>query len=67
MFIVITLGLYNNTQQNTKGGLKLMITFLKRVLGPNVLVLITLLLLPVFLVTDNVALLEQMIEYMNKD
>ncbi|MFC0190461.1 hypothetical protein ACFFJY_19400 [Fictibacillus aquaticus] len=44
-----------------------MITFLKRVLGPNVLVLITLLLLPVFLVTDNVALLEQMIEYMNKD
>jgi hypothetical protein len=67
LFIVITFGLYNNTQQNTQGGLKLMITFLKRVLGPNVLVLVTLLLLPVFLVTDNVALLEQMIEYMNRD
>jgi hypothetical protein len=44
-----------------------MVTFLKRMLGPNVLVLVTLLLLPVFLVTDNVNLLEQMIEYMNKD
>ncbi|MFC7372819.1 hypothetical protein ACFQPF_14220 [Fictibacillus iocasae] len=42
-------------------------TFLKRTIGPNAAVLLTLLFLPVFLITDNVDMLQQMIDYLNRE